>query len=132
MMKKQHYWEDVYAVTRLVPRGRVTTYGSIAQYLRLGSPRMVGWALNHVHSPAESSNTSHSHRDKRNKEEGIPAQRVVNRNGELSGRLHFGTPTRMQELLEAEGITVIDNKIQNFDTVFWHPLSLQEDADIDF
>jgi methylated-DNA-protein-cysteine methyltransferase related protein len=113
-MKKQLYWEDVYAVTRLVPMGRVTTYGSIAEYLSLGSARMVGWALNHCHTEGGI----------------VPAQRVVNRNGELSGRLHFGTPTRMQELLEAEGIVVVDNKIKDFNTVFWHPLELKEDADI--
>jgi methylated-DNA-protein-cysteine methyltransferase related protein len=113
-MKKQHYWEDVYAVTRLIPKGRVTTYGAIAEYLRLGSPRMVGWALNHVHS-----------------EEGIvPAQRVVNRKGELSGRLQFATPTLMQELLEADGVVVVDDKVKDFDTVFWHPLTMEEDADL--
>ena len=119
-MKKQHYWEDVYAVTRLIPKGRVTNYGAIAEYLRLGSPRMVGWALNHCH-------TDLFHEEEK---EGVPAQRVVNRKGELSGRLHFGTPTRMQELLEAEGIVVIDNTVQNFDTVFWHPLQIEEDADL--
>jgi methylated-DNA-protein-cysteine methyltransferase related protein len=102
-MKKQHYWEDVYAVTRLIPKGRVTNYGAIAEYLRLGSPRMVGWALNHCHTVREDSNG----------EGGIPAQRVVNRKGELSGRLHFGTPSRMQELLEAEGIVIIDNTVQD-------------------
>ncbi len=112
-MKKQHYWEDVYAVTRLIPQGRVTNYGAIADYLRLGSPRMVGWALNHC--PTEG---------------GIPAQRVVNRKGELSGRLHFETPTRMQELLEAEGIVVVDNIVQNFSSIFWHPLEIEEDADL--
>jgi methylated-DNA-protein-cysteine methyltransferase related protein len=113
-MKKQSYWEDVYAVTKLVPRGRVTTYGAIADYLRLGSSRMVGWALNHAHT-----------------EGGIPAQRVVNRNGELTGRNHFPTPTLMAELLITEGVQVIDNKVQNFKEVFWHPLAeLAEDADL--
>jgi methylated-DNA-protein-cysteine methyltransferase-like protein len=113
-MKKQTYWEDVYAVTKLVPRGRVTTYGAIAEYLRLGSPRMVGWALNHAHT-----------------EGGVPAQRVVNRNGELTGRHHFSPPTLMAELLIAEGIAVKDDKIQDFKTVFWHPLAdLAEDVDL--
>ncbi len=113
-MKKQSYWEDVYAVTKLVPRGRVTTYGAIAEYLRLGSPRMVGWALNHAHT-----------------EGGVPAQRVVNRNGELSGRNHFSTPTLMAELLIAEGVVVKEDKVQDFKTVFWHPLAdLEEDVDL--
>lgn len=114
-MKKRTYWEDVFAVTKLVPRGRVTTYGAIADYLRLGSPRMVGWALNHVHGEYD-----------------VPAQRVVNRNGELSGRNHFATPTLMAELLITEGVNVVDNKVQNFKEVFWHPLAdLAEDADLD-
>ncbi len=114
-MKKQTYWEDVFAVTKLVPHGRVTTYGAIADYLRLGSPRMVGWALNHAHSEPD-----------------VPAQRVVNRNGELSGRNHFATPTLMAELLITEGVNVVDNKVQNFKEVFWHPLAdLEEDADLD-
>ncbi|NJN34601.1 MAG: MGMT family protein [Saprospiraceae bacterium] len=112
-MKKSDYWEDVYAVTRLVPRGRVTTYGAIATYLRLGSSRMVGWALNYL-----STDTP------------VPAHRVVNRNGELTGRHHFATPTMMQELLEAENIVVLENKIQNFDQLLWHPsVEIKEDAD---
>ena len=104
-MKPQTYWEDVYDVTRLVPSGRVTTYGAIADYLRLGSPRMVGWALNQAHQQHD-----------------VPAQRVVNRKGELSGRHHFPTPTMMQELLELEGVTVIDNVIQDFQKILWIPL----------
>lgn len=120
-MKKSHYWEDVYAVTRLIPVGRVSTYGAIAEYLRLGSPRMVGWALNHAHSIINDPLG-----------EGIiPAQRVVNRNGELTGRHHFPTPTLMEELLVLEGVEVVDSKVQNFDKVFWHPLAdLNEDADL--
>jgi methylated-DNA-protein-cysteine methyltransferase related protein len=115
-MKKSHYWDDVYAVVRLIPQGRVSTYGAIADYLRLGSARMVGWALNNCHQEAEY----------------IPAHRVINRNGELSGRIHFGTPTRMQELLEAEGVTVVDNRVQNFDALVWQPLvDLNLDADLD-
>ena len=104
-MKPQTYWEDVYDVTRLVPSGRVTTYGAIADCLRLGSPRMVGWALNQAHQQHD-----------------VPAQRVVNRKGELSGRHHFPTPTMMQELLELEGVTVIDNVIQDFQKILWIPL----------
>jgi methylated-DNA-protein-cysteine methyltransferase-like protein len=104
-MKKSHYWEDIYAVARLVPHGRVTTYGSIAEYLQLGSPRMVGWALNNCFF-----------------EKDIPAHRVVNRNGELTGRMHFPTPTAMQERLEAEGIVIVENKVRDFEKHFWHPL----------
>ena len=113
-MKKSNYWEDVYAVSSLCPRGRVTTYGSIAAYLRLGSPRMVGWALNHI---AKGSD--------------VPAHRVVNRIGELSGRNQFATPTMMQELLEAEGVIVVNDKVQNFNKLVWHPiLELKEDSDL--
>ena len=112
--KKDNYWEDVYAVTRLVPFGRVTTYGSIAEYLRLGSPRMVGWALNHIMTDSP-----------------VPAHRVINRNGELTGRHQFATPTMMQELLEVEGIVVIEHKVRDFKTLFWHPMAeLVEDADL--
>lgn len=113
---KNHYWEDVYALVRLIPKGRVSTYGAIADYLRLGSPRMVGWALNNCgHNP-----------------EDIPAHRVVNRLGELSGRVHFGTPTRMAELLLADGVIVEDDKIKNFEKYMWHPLEeLKEDADFE-
>jgi methylated-DNA-protein-cysteine methyltransferase related protein len=112
---KESYWEDVYAVTRLVPFGRVTTYGAIAQYLQLGSPRMVGWALNNIFT-----------------DKAVPAHRVVNRNGELTGRNHFATPTMMQELLEAEAISIENHKVKNFDTLLWLPLSeLGEDIDLD-
>lgn len=112
--KKDNYWEDVYAVVRLVPFGRVTTYGAIAEYLRLGSPRMVGWALNHLMSDGP-----------------VPAHRVINRIGELSGRHQFASPTMMQELLEVEGIVVIEHKVRDFKTLFWHPLTeLEEDSDL--
>ena len=116
MATKNDYWQDVYALVRLVPHGRITTYGAIADYLRLGSPRMVGWALNHCgHDPND-----------------IPAHRVVNRLGELSGRAHFKPPSRMAELLAAEGIFVVDDKIQNFEKHLWHPLAeMVEDADLD-
>ena len=104
MTKKNNYVEDVYEVTRLVPFGRVTTYGAIADYLALGSARMVGWALNKAFSA-----------------EGVPAHRVVNRKGELSGRNHFPAPGMMQRLLENEGVEVIDHVIKDFDRLFWHP-----------
>jgi methylated-DNA-protein-cysteine methyltransferase-like protein len=103
-MKQQSFWAAVYDVTKLIPIGRVTTYGAIAEFLELGAPRMVGWAL---------------HADL---QEDIPAHRVVNRKGELSGRLHFATPTRMQELLEMEGIVVKEHQIVDFQRHFWHPL----------
>jgi methylated-DNA-protein-cysteine methyltransferase-like protein len=100
------FFEDVFEVVRQVPSGRVTTYGAIAQYLgtRL-SARMVGWAMNasHVSNPP------------------VPAQRVVNRNGMLSGKHHFPTPTKMEELLKKEGITVKDDVIIDFKKVFWDP-----------
>jgi methylated-DNA-protein-cysteine methyltransferase related protein len=106
-----HYHDLVFAVVREIPKGRVTTYGAIADFLALGAARMVGWALNHNVLA-------------------VPAHRVVNRKGELSGRHHFGTPTMMQELLESEGIVIVDSCIVNFDAVYWHPLEgLGEDWD---
>jgi methylated-DNA-protein-cysteine methyltransferase related protein len=106
---KDHYFQKVYDVTCLIPRGRVSTYGAISDFLALGSARMVGWALNHCHS------NDHI----------VPAHRVVNRLGELSGRMHFATPTLMQERLEAEGIKVKEDKIVGMDDVFWHPREWQ-------
>ncbi|MEM1217226.1 MAG: MGMT family protein [Bacteroidota bacterium] len=103
------YYEDVYDVVRLIPAGRVTNYGAIADFLTLGSARMVGWALNQAIHQGD-----------------VPAHRVVNRKGELSGRTHFGTPTRMQELLEAEGVVVKNDKIVDFDAYFWSPTALLE------
>lgn len=101
-MPKPHYQELVCAVTRAIPVGRVTTYGAIAQFLALGSARMVGWALH--------QNLGNS-----------PAHRVVNRKGELSGRIHFSTPTMMEELLHAEGVEVVDHHVLHFKTRFWDP-----------
>jgi methylated-DNA-protein-cysteine methyltransferase-like protein len=96
----------VYEVVRLVPRGRITTYGAIAKYLGVkGSSRMVGWAMN----------SSHAHHSP------VPAHRVVNREGMLTGKNHFATPKLMQELLEKEGITVKNDKVQNFKNHFWDP-----------
>ncbi len=95
-------YESIYEVVRAIPAGRVTTYGAIAKLLELsGGARQVGWAMNNAHTAVPS----------------VPAHRVVNRLGRLSGRLHFETPTKMQELLEAEGIVVINDEIQNFDSV---------------
>ncbi|MFD2526214.1 MGMT family protein [Flavihumibacter stibioxidans] len=100
------FFEQVYDLVEHVPPGRVTTYGAIARALGSGlSARMVGWALNGSFSSSRN----------------IPAQRVVNRNGQLSGKAHFATPTLMQELLEKEGIRVKNDTIENFKQVFWDP-----------
>jgi methylated-DNA-protein-cysteine methyltransferase related protein len=103
-MKKPTYFDLVYAVVRQVPRGRITTYGAIADFLALGASRMVGWALNVCFH-----------------EGNVPAHRVVNRKGALSGRHHFATPTLMQELLEAEGVRVENDQVVDFKTLFWSP-----------
>lgn len=106
---KVHYYQQVWDITCAIPEGRVSTYGAIADYLALGSARMVGWAL------------------RQSLEAGfIPAHRVVNRKGELSGRHHFAEPGLMQSLLEAEGIVVEDNRVAEFDRFFWHPSALDE------
>ncbi|MEL7123255.1 MAG: MGMT family protein [Bacteroidota bacterium] len=109
-MPKATYYEQVFEVTSRIPMGRVSTYGAIADYLALGSARMVGWALNKSFSS----------------ERGVPAHRVVNRKGELSGRIHFPTPTMMEELLIQEGVEVEDNKVVNFKKHFWHPAEEEE------
>jgi len=99
------FFQLVYAVVRLIPAGRVTTYGAIASYI--GSPqaaRMVGWALNSSHNIVD-----------------VPAHRVVNRNGMLTGKHHFGGCNVMQQLLESEGVEVNDDKIVNFKNLFWNP-----------
>lgn len=104
-MKRKHYFEQVFEVTRSIPQGRVCTYGAIADFLALGSARMVGWAL---------KNCDFS-------EELVPAQRVVNGKGELSGRHAFDPPELMAELLRSEGVKVEKDRVVNFKTVFWHP-----------
>jgi methylated-DNA-protein-cysteine methyltransferase related protein len=105
--KSYSFFEDVWSVARQIPKGRVTSYGAIANYLGTKlSARMVGWAMNGV-SKAKPK---------------VPAQRVVNRNGMLSGKMHFETPTRMQELLEKEGLRVEKDKIIDFEKRFWDPL----------
>ncbi|MEN9884250.1 MAG: hypothetical protein RLZZ420_1467 [Bacteroidota bacterium] len=102
----RNFFEDVFAVVRLIPPGRVTNYGSIAKYLGTGlSSRMVGWAMNASHQSAEY----------------VPAHRVVNRNGMLSGKHHFETPTAMQEKLEEEGIVIRDDQVVDFRTIYWDP-----------
>ncbi len=107
-MTKDHsgFFNDVFEVAKLIPKGRVTSYGAIGEYLGLKrSARMVGWAMNQAHI----------HPD-------IPAHRVVNRKGLLTGKHHFETPTKMQERLEAEGILVMNDQIQDFDQVYWEPI----------
>jgi methylated-DNA-protein-cysteine methyltransferase-like protein len=104
-MEELNFFDKVYQVVRLIPTGRVTSYGAIAAYLGTkGSARMVGYAMltsSKAHPP-------------------VPAHRVVNRSGLLTAKFHFGG-TLMQELLESEGITVIDDQIQDFKTHFWDP-----------
>lgn len=102
------FFSRVHEIAKLVPHGRVTTYGAIARCI--GSPqaaRMVGWAMNKAHSYPEY----------------IPAHRVVNRIGVLSGKHHFGGPRVMQELLESEGVIVEDDRVVNFSSLFWDPSS---------
>ena len=100
-----NFFERVYVVVRQIPQGKVTSYGAIAKVLGAArSARMVGWAMNAAHNL-----------------EDVPAHRVVNRKGLLTGKHHFEGTNLMQQLLENEGIVVIDNQIQNFDTVFWEP-----------
>lgn len=99
------FFDKVYLVVRQIPEGRVTTYGAIARYIGSGgSSRMVGWAMN----------AAHRHPD-------IPAQRVVNRVGLLTGKMHFGSSNAMQQMLEAEGIEVQNDKIVHFKKKFWDP-----------
>ncbi len=99
------FFENVYEVVKLIPEGRVTSYGAIAKYLGAArSSRMVGWAMNNAHALPE-----------------VPAHRVVNRNGLLTGKMHFNPPESMQQQLENEGIKVNKDKIENFKNVYWDP-----------
>ena len=104
-MSNEGFFEKVYQVAVLIPYGKVTSYGAIANYLgAAGSARMVGWAMNGSGS------------------KDVPAHRVVNRNGLLTGKHHFQGTNLMQQLLESEGIKVVDNKIQDFEKHFWDPM----------
>ena len=104
--KEYSFFEDVYGVVRQIPKGRVTSYGAIANYLGTKlSARMVGWAMNAAHSAKPK----------------VPAHRVVNRNGMLSGKAHFATPTLMEELLAKEKIKVEGDTILKFEKLFWDP-----------
>ena len=104
-MTDPNFFQNVYDVVRLIPPGRVTTYGAIAKYLGAArSSRMVGWAMNASHAQPD-----------------IPAHRVVNRQGMLTGKMMFSYPMQMQELLEAEGVGVVNDKVVEFERVFWEP-----------
>lgn len=105
MKNEDGFFEMVYEVVKLIPEGRVSSYGAIARYLGSGqSARMVGWAMNAAHTRPE-----------------VPAHRVLNRNGLLSGKHHFGAPDRMQRLLEAEGHSIKEDMLLDFDKKFWDP-----------
>lgn len=104
-LNNDNFFERVYAIARQIPHGKVTSYGAIAKALgATRSARMVGWAMN----------ASHNRED-------VPAHRVVNRVGLLSGKHHFGGTNLMQQLLESEGIKVVDNQIVDFEKHFWEP-----------
>lgn len=103
---EKDFFNMVYQVVRLIPKGRVTSYGAIANYLgSAGSSRVVGYAMNAAHGQKPK----------------VPAHRVVNRNGELTGKHHFANPFQMQELLEKEGVKIKNDKILNFEKHFWDP-----------
>jgi methylated-DNA-protein-cysteine methyltransferase-like protein len=100
------FFNDVYEVVKLIPKGRVTSYGAIANYLGSAkSSRMVGYAMNAAHSLPD-----------------VPAQRVVNRNGLLTGKHHFATETRMEELLKKDGVIVEKDTVVDFEKRFWDPM----------
>lgn len=104
-------YEKIYALVRQIPKGRVSSYGAIAEYLgSKGGARMVGWAMNKAHYQVPF----------------VPAHRVVNRQGLLTGKHHFPSENMMQELLENEGVKVVNDQIKDFDTVFWSPLELDQ------
>ncbi len=104
-MQSEGFFKQVHEVAKQVPFGRVTSYGAIARYLgAAGSARMVGWAMNASHQDPD-----------------VPAHRVVNRKGLLTGKHHFEGTNLMQQLLESEGVEVIDNQVQNFSELFWDP-----------
>ncbi len=106
MNENDNFFKKSHAVARLIPFGRVTSYGAIATYLGAArSARMVGWAMT----------------NSKNEEHEVPAHRVVNRKGLLTGKHHFAGSNLMQQLLENEGIIVVDDQIQNFEKIFWNP-----------
>ncbi len=105
-MHEMSFYDQVYQVVRLIPEGRVSSYGAIAAYLGTkGSARMVGYAMSAAGSAVPA----------------VPAHRVLNRQGLLTGKFHFGLPDMMQKLLEDEGVKVVDDSVQEFKTLFWDP-----------
>jgi len=105
-MNKESFFDKVHSIVRLIPKGRVTSYGAIAEYIGTkGSARMVGWAMNASHSQIPQ----------------IPAHRVVNRDGLLTGKYHFSGTSVMQQLLENEEVEVFEDKVVRFDKLFWDP-----------
>jgi methylated-DNA-protein-cysteine methyltransferase related protein len=107
-IKEYSFFQDVYDVIRQIPKGRVTSYGAVAAYLGTKlSARMVGWAMNAAHTAQPK----------------VPAQRVVNRNGILSGKHHFGTHTLMEELLKKDGVAVKNDTVVDFKKIFWDPIT---------
>tara|TARA_B110000503_G_scaffold137655_1_gene222266 strand:+ start:190 stop:522 length:333 start_codon:yes stop_codon:yes gene_type:complete len=106
MKKSDNFFDKVHKIARLIPFGRVTSYGAIGAYLGAAkSARMVGWAMNKAHNL-----------------EDIPAHRVVNKKGLLTGKHHFDGTNLMQQLLENEGVVVMENQIQDLEKVFWDPI----------
>ena len=106
MSQELSFFQRVYEVVRLIPHGKATSYGAIAKYLGAArSARMVGWAMNNSHT----------------QEKFVPAHRVVNRNGLLTGKHHFIDPTLMQQLLENEGMKIVNDQIKDFKKYFWDP-----------
>ena len=106
MKKGEEFFEMVWQVVELIPKGRATSYGAIAKYLGAAkSARVVGWAMNASHTSLKQ----------------VPAHRVVNRNGALSGKNFFSTPFEMQEKLELDGLKIVDDKIIDFKSIYWDP-----------
>ena len=106
MKKGEEFFEMVWQVVELIPKGRATSYGAIAKYLGASkSARVVGWAMNASHTSLKQ----------------VPAHRVVNRNGVLSGKNFFSTPFEMQEKLELDGLKIVDDKIIDFNSIYWDP-----------
>ncbi len=108
IIKEYSFFQDVYEVVRKIPKGKVTSYGAIAAFLGTKlSARMVGWAMNAAHNAKPK----------------VPAQRVVNRNGMLTGKYHFSTPTLMEELLKKDGVQVKNDTVVDYKKIFWDPLT---------
>ena len=106
IVKEYSFFADVFDVVRQIPKGKVTSYGAVAAYLGTKlSARMVGWAMNAAHTAKPK----------------VPAQRVVNRNGMLTGKHHFATPTAMEELLKKDGVAVKNDTVVDFKKRFWNP-----------